>query len=159
MAMYDVDVIVKPLYGHLEEAEKGYNPKKPGRPKLSVLACDASWVAFPVPHNRRFCEESVRLAPDSAESRCRSAGNPSADRITRDLQARATRMQHSTTGFRLTETSKGGIEYAGYNRSSLWSVTTPKESVEYDFYYERMPLTICRTMAVTNMRLIPVKTP
>ena len=35
----------------------------------------------------------------------------------------------------------------------------PKKSVEYDFYYERMPLTICRIMAVTNMRLIPVKTP
>lgn len=28
----DVDVTVKPLYGHQEGAEVGYNPKKPGRP-------------------------------------------------------------------------------------------------------------------------------
>ena len=28
----DADVTVKPLYGHQEGAEKGYNPHKPGRP-------------------------------------------------------------------------------------------------------------------------------
>ena len=28
----DVDTTVKPLYGHQEEAEKGYNPQKHGRP-------------------------------------------------------------------------------------------------------------------------------
>ena len=28
----DSDVTVKPLYGHQEGAEKGYNPHKPGRP-------------------------------------------------------------------------------------------------------------------------------
>jgi len=28
----DVDVTVKPLYGHQEGAEVGYNPHKPGRP-------------------------------------------------------------------------------------------------------------------------------
>ena len=28
----DVDVTVKPLYGHQEGAKKGYNPQKPGRP-------------------------------------------------------------------------------------------------------------------------------
>lgn len=28
----DVDTTVKPLYGHQEEAVKGYNPQKPGRP-------------------------------------------------------------------------------------------------------------------------------
>jgi len=28
----DVDTTVKPLYGHQEGAEVGYNPKKPGRP-------------------------------------------------------------------------------------------------------------------------------
>jgi Transposase DDE domain group 1 len=28
----DIDTTVKPLYGHQEEATKGYNPQKPGRP-------------------------------------------------------------------------------------------------------------------------------
>jgi len=28
----DVDTTVKPLYGHQEDAVKGYNPQKPGRP-------------------------------------------------------------------------------------------------------------------------------
>ncbi|MGI6495513.1 MAG: hypothetical protein ACOX5G_05410 [Kiritimatiellia bacterium] len=28
----DIDSTVKPLYGHQEGAELGYNPKKPGRP-------------------------------------------------------------------------------------------------------------------------------
>lgn len=28
----DVDTTVKPLYGHQEDAKKGYNPQKPGRP-------------------------------------------------------------------------------------------------------------------------------
>ena len=28
----DVDTTIKPLYGHQEGAEIGYNPKKPGRP-------------------------------------------------------------------------------------------------------------------------------
>ena len=28
----DVDITVKPLYGHQEDATKGYNPQKPGRP-------------------------------------------------------------------------------------------------------------------------------
>jgi hypothetical protein len=28
----DADVTVKPLYGHQEGAEMGYNPQKPGRP-------------------------------------------------------------------------------------------------------------------------------
>lgn len=28
----DIDPTIKPLYGHQEGAEKGYNPKKPGRP-------------------------------------------------------------------------------------------------------------------------------
>ena len=28
----DVDVTVKPLYGHQEGAVKGYNPHQPGRP-------------------------------------------------------------------------------------------------------------------------------
>lgn len=28
----DVDTTIKPLYGHQEEATKGYNPQKPGRP-------------------------------------------------------------------------------------------------------------------------------
>ena len=28
----DIDTTIKPLYGHQEEANKGYNPQKPGRP-------------------------------------------------------------------------------------------------------------------------------
>lgn len=28
----DIDSIVKPLYGHQEEAKRGYNPGEPGRP-------------------------------------------------------------------------------------------------------------------------------
>jgi hypothetical protein len=28
----DLDVTVKPIYGHQEGAEVGYNPHKPGRP-------------------------------------------------------------------------------------------------------------------------------
>ena len=33
----DSDVTVKPLYGHQEDAVKGYNPHKPGRPYVSYL--------------------------------------------------------------------------------------------------------------------------
>lgn len=54
---------------------------------------------------------------------------------------------------------KWGIEDAGYSRRIRCLSHPTKKSVEYDFYYERMPLTICRIMAVMNMRLIPVKTP
>ncbi len=32
----DVDVTVKPLYGHQEEAKVGYNPQKPGRPSHTL---------------------------------------------------------------------------------------------------------------------------
>ena len=28
----DIDTTVKPLYGHREDAQVGYNPSKPGRP-------------------------------------------------------------------------------------------------------------------------------
>jgi len=36
----DLDVTVKPIYGHQEGAEVGYNPHKPGRP------CDAYHTIF-----------------------------------------------------------------------------------------------------------------
>jgi len=35
----DVDVTVKPLYGHQEGAVIGYNPKKPGRPSHTYHTC------------------------------------------------------------------------------------------------------------------------
>ena len=41
----DVDTTVKPLYGHQEGAEVGYNPLKPGRPSHAVRAA-SWWVAY-----------------------------------------------------------------------------------------------------------------
>ena len=34
----DADTTIKPLYGHQEGAELGYNPKKPGRPSHVYIA-------------------------------------------------------------------------------------------------------------------------
>jgi len=35
----DIDNTVKPIYGHQEGAEIGYNPKKPGRPSHNIHTC------------------------------------------------------------------------------------------------------------------------
>ena len=35
----DVDTTIKPLYGHQELADKGYNPQKPGRPSHTYHTC------------------------------------------------------------------------------------------------------------------------
>ena len=87
----DVDVTVKPLYGHQEGAEVGYNPHKPGRPSHTyhtyfignlrlaldvevrpgknrrrrptrVPGCGLFSVAYPRPPVRPFYAATVRMA-------------------------------------------------------------------------------------------------
>ena len=46
----DVDVTVKPIYGHQEGAKVGYNPHKPGRIPATVGRSDPWPASSPAPH-------------------------------------------------------------------------------------------------------------
>ena len=79
----DLDPTVKPIYGHQEGAEFGYNPQKPGRPgrpaplprhqrlPVSDLVCVAVEPRRASPAHNRACVPRIRHDPSAVTARYR----------------------------------------------------------------------------------------
>jgi hypothetical protein len=90
----DIDTTIKPLYGHQEGAEVGYNPKKPGRPShcyqqlrdgapatstrpnTARRGCGRCWIACRAIAGRRFCAATPTLASSRSWPKPRRKGCP-----------------------------------------------------------------------------------
>lgn len=96
----DVDTTIKPLYGHQEEATKGYNPQKPGRPshtyhtymmanlrlvlEVEVRAGDQSHSSYSLPGLKSLL---ARLGDDEKPVFVRGDIGWGTDTVMRDLEA------------------------------------------------------------------------